>query len=310
MSSSYSKEESLTVFSAAIRATETVSLADSKTSGSEASVYLPLLTGAAKRYPKNSIIQAGFSEEAFARNAGHLPQDVTSSDIGVRALECLEEALKIIAKKATSAEIKEYKLFIYQTAEKVAQAGDDSSSGISTRNISPQEKAALQKLSIVLGIDQKMILKYYSLEESFLIFRTMFYLCSMVSGADGAESNSETEVFRHLVTGVAEKYPKNSIIQAAFSMEAFGDNIRQFIFASHPDLSDWDAHAFESLKTVLKLISTRATPTEIKEYKLFIYQTAEKVAQAAEDGSSGVNVNNINLKEKAALQKLKAALGL
>ena len=310
MLNSYSTKESLMVFSAVVRATETISLADSKMTGSEMDISGPLFTGAAERYPKNSIIQAGFSKEVFSRNATNFPQDSLSINISVRTLECIEAALKIVSKKATPAEIKEYKLFIYQTAEKVAQAGDDRSSGISTRNISPQEKAALQKLAIALDITQDMMLKYYSLEESFLLFSTVFYLASTVSLADGIESNSEVEVLRPLVTGAAEKYPKNSIIQAAFSMDAFGSNIRQFMFASHPNPSDLNAHAFESLKAVLALISTRATPEEIKEYKSFIYMISETIAKASEDGSSGIDVKNINPKEKTALQQLKAALSL
>ncbi len=116
------------------------------------------------------------------------------------------------------------------------------------------------------------------------------------------------------IAGAAKTYPNNSIIQALFSEEA----IKQ-AQSEHPQRLEIKADemqpdtavdtAIAKINEALAVLSQKATPEEIAEYKEFIYSCADKVANAAGSGLFGTGPK-VSEKEAAALTKLKATLGL
>jgi hypothetical protein len=115
-----------------------------------------------------------------------------------------------------------------------------------------------------------------------------------------------------LVDG-AKKYPANTIIQSILSEEAIKSGS---IKLQKPDFKPEDVEsgalidkAITSTTNALALLEGKASPTEILEYKQFIYAAAEAVANAAGSGLFGSG-EKISDKEKVALGKIKAALAV
>lgn len=116
-----------------------------------------------------------------------------------------------------------------------------------------------------------------------------------------------TAMVKELV-GAAKTYPDNSIIQSVFSEESLrksgsGDS-KNVTPENAPDL------AINSINEALSILTSKSSPEEIQEYKKFIYSCADRVANAAGEGLFGTGKTKVSQKETAALDKLKAALGL
>ena len=115
------------------------------------------------------------------------------------------------------------------------------------------------------------------------------------------------------IAGAAEKYPNNSVIQAAFSESAFKS--KGFKMAK-PEIKSDDVksgavidQAIEAIHAALAVIESKATAEEVAQYKQFIFNCGETVAEAAGSGLFGTG-SKVSAKEAAALEKLKTALGL
>jgi hypothetical protein len=110
------------------------------------------------------------------------------------------------------------------------------------------------------------------------------------------------------IVGASQKYPNNTLIQAAFSPEA----IRQNPPAIAKDMTPDNAvdRAIAAIDDAIALATTKATPDEVNEYKQFIYTVADRVANAAGEGLFGSGAQKVSDKEAATLTKLKAALGI
>jgi len=115
------------------------------------------------------------------------------------------------------------------------------------------------------------------------------------------------------IVGAAEKYPNNSIIQAAFSQEALKGGAAKM---EKPDIKAEDVQsgalidgAIAAVHNAVSIVDGKATAEEIQQYKEFIYSCGEAVANAAGSGlfGSGTKVSD---KESAALARLKSALAL
>lgn len=111
--------------------------------------------------------------------------------------------------------------------------------------------------------------------------------------------------------GAAKKYPNNTIIQSVFSEEALK---RGDVKLEKPDIKAEEVQtgavvdkALTAVNKAIEVLTGKATPEEISEYKQFIYSCADAVANAAGSGlfGSGTKVSN---KEAAALAELKTAL--
>jgi hypothetical protein len=115
------------------------------------------------------------------------------------------------------------------------------------------------------------------------------------------------------IAGAAEKYPSNQVIQAAFSEAAFKS---KQVKMAKPDIKPEDVksgavvdQAIAAVNTALGTIEGKATVEEVAEYKQFIYDCGKAVAEAAGSGLFGSG-SKVSAKEAAALDKLKAAMGL
>ncbi len=116
------------------------------------------------------------------------------------------------------------------------------------------------------------------------------------------------------ITGATQKYPANSIIQAAFSEETLKS--RQ-VKLEKPDVKPEDVksgamidEAIADINAALALVAGKASDAEIAEYKQFIYDCGLAVAEAAGTGLFGSGSNKVSDKEAAALARFKVALGL
>jgi hypothetical protein len=115
------------------------------------------------------------------------------------------------------------------------------------------------------------------------------------------------------IANAADNYPNNTIIQAAFSQEAFKSGQ---VKMDKPNITPEDAksgavldQAIEAITAALGVVKTQATAAEVAEYKQFIYDCGEAVAEAAGSGLFGSGTK-VSAPEAAALEKLKAALDL
>lgn len=107
----------------------------------------------------------------------------------------------------------------------------------------------------------------------------------------------------------AKTYPDNSIIQAVFSEESLkkigpGEPPKDFQPENAVDL------AIQAINESLSILTLKASPEEIQEYKEFVYSGANHVANAAGEGLFGTGKTKVSQKETAVLAKLKATLGL
>jgi hypothetical protein len=113
------------------------------------------------------------------------------------------------------------------------------------------------------------------------------------------------------VVCAAKKYPNNSIIQAAFSEEALKSTK-----LDKPDVKPEEVESgayidktFAELAQALQVVEGRATTEEVAEFKQFIYDCGDAVANAAGSGLFGSGAK-VSEKEAAVLTRLKATLGL
>ncbi|ELR96779.1 hypothetical protein [Gloeocapsa sp. PCC 73106] len=114
--------------------------------------------------------------------------------------------------------------------------------------------------------------------------------------------------------GVAKKYPNNSLIQTVFSEENFKSGV---IKPEKPEITPEEVQsgalvdrAIASISEAITILTDRATPEEIQEYKQFIYGCGEAVAEAAGSGLFGSGSPKVSEKEALALSRLKTALAI
>lgn len=124
----------------------------------EAAAMSKQVSGAAEKYPNNSIIQAVFSDAALRSGAVKLekpdikPEDVKSGAVVDQAIAAAHAALTLVENKATAAEIAEFKQFVYACADAVANAAGSGLFGSGSPKVSPEEAAALAKIKAALAI--------------------------------------------------------------------------------------------------------------------------------------------------------------
>lgn len=121
----------------------------------EAAALSKEMAGAAIKYPNNTVIQSVFSDEAIKSGTVKVdrpevkPEDVKSGKVVDDAIAAINSALALLNGKASSEEIAEYKGFVYDCAEAVANAAGSGLFG-SGEKVSDKEAAALTKLKAVL----------------------------------------------------------------------------------------------------------------------------------------------------------------
>jgi hypothetical protein len=159
MTTAYTSEELTAIAQAPMMSGLAVSMADLGivSTAIEAAAMSKEISGVAKKYPNNSVIQAAFSETAIRSGAIKLekpdvkPEEVKSGALVDRAIASIEAAVNILNGKATPEEIREYKTFVYDCADAVANAAGSGLFGSGTK-VSTEEAAALTKLKDALAL--------------------------------------------------------------------------------------------------------------------------------------------------------------
>jgi hypothetical protein len=150
----------------------------------------------------------------------------------------------------------------------------------------------------------------YSPEESASVIKAVTLAGMAVSIADiGIISTAiEAGALAQQVVGAATTYPNNSIVQSVFSAEAVKNNSPKAPEGMTPD--NLMEMTITAIHEAVAIVSAKATPEEVTEYKQFIYTAAEQVAKAAGEGLFGTGSNKVSDQEAATLIELKAALGV
>jgi hypothetical protein len=89
------------------------------------------------------------------------------------------------------------------------------------------------------------------------------------------------------------------------------------IVSAKPEMDRTRYHSPEELKEgslkhiteAVDLISSKATPEELEEYKKFIVGLANRVAEARKEGFLGLSGERVSDDERAAIAEVEAALG-
>ncbi len=116
------------------------------------------ITGAAAKYPNNSVIQAVFSEAAMRSGTVKVEkpevksEEVQSGAIVDKAIAAANAALTAIGDKATPDEVAEFKQFLYACGDAVANAAGSGLFGSGSPKVSEKEAVALAKIKAALGI--------------------------------------------------------------------------------------------------------------------------------------------------------------
>jgi hypothetical protein len=161
MTTTYTQEELSQLAAAVMISGMAVSIVDVGiiSTAIEANALAKEVSGAAKTYPSNSIIQSLFSDEAVKqlKAQGGVKIDVKPEDLKPEtatdtAIASITAALAVLDGKATPEEINEYKSFIYSCAEHVANAAGSGLFGSGSPKISATEAAALAKLKTALAL--------------------------------------------------------------------------------------------------------------------------------------------------------------
>jgi len=112
------------------------------------------------------------------------------------------------------------------------------------------------------------------------------------------------------ITGAVQNRPNSLLIQALFDKYAADEEPKE----EEKPPSEISPErildsAIELIREALAILTRKGSPEEIQEYKEFIYQCADRVANAAGEGLFGTGAK-VSQKEAATLHSLKAALGL
>jgi hypothetical protein len=149
----------------------------------------------------------------------------------------------------------------------------------------------------------------YTTDESKTVLQAVMMSGMAVAIADmGLVSTAiEMSALAKELVGATQHFPNNSIIQGVFSE----DNLKHLSAGEVPkDITPDNAagKAIEAINSATSLLSTKATPEEVNEFKKFIYTCAEAVANAAGSGLFGSGATKVSAQEAATLAQLKTAL--
>jgi hypothetical protein len=89
------------------------------------------------------------------------------------------------------------------------------------------------------------------------------------------------------------------------------------VVGAKPEMDHSRYHSPEELKQAclkhlsdaVALLSDKATPEEVDEYKKFIVGLANRVAEARKEGFLGLSGDRVSDEERGAIQEIEAALG-
>ncbi len=121
---------------------------------------------------------------------------------------------------------------------------------------------------------------------------------SIVLTAQRGGTFRETFAMAKAYTEARKQHGESELLDAIVSEKPEVDHTR------YPSPDDLKQHGLQHLRDAIGLLETKATPAEVDEYKRFVLNLADKVANAhREDGVS------VSPAEQAAIDEIAATLG-
>jgi hypothetical protein len=68
-------------------------------------------------------------------------------------------------------------------------------------------------------------------------------------------------------------------------------------------------HALQRLRDAVAVVEQKATPEEVEDYKRFIVNLAQRVAEARKEGFLGLSGERVSSEERTAVEQIAEALG-
>ena len=72
-------------------------------------------------------------------------------------------------------------------------------------------------------------------------------------------------------------------------------------------IDELEQHALQRIRDAVALVETKADPTEVEEYRGFIVELAERVAEAHREGFLGLSGDRVSESEREAIAKVREA---
>lgn len=122
----------------------------------------------------------------------------------------------------------------------------------------------------------------------------------------------EVFVLSEYLEGAKSKYKNNELLQSLLSVVLDEDYQKQGEKATKVEVETFEEFldaACQQLKETVAIAYQTATTQEVEEYKEFLYEIANKVANASGSGWFGTG-EKVSEKEVVVLHKFKVALGL
>jgi hypothetical protein len=74
-------------------------------------------------------------------------------------------------------------------------------------------------------------------------------------------------------------------------------------------IEELEQHALQRIRDAVALVETKATPAEAEEYRAFVVELAQRVAEAHREGILGLSGDRVSDSEREAIAKVKEAAG-
>lgn len=150
----------------------------------------------------------------------------------------------------------------------------------------------------------------YEVEELIAISTAVVLSATAVSKAETGFISDQLEsvALRRALAGAISRYPDNSVIHASFGHPAKRRLSLDEASNRHSTSEELLSKAVTEINQAISVLTEKATPKELYEYKELVYCCCDRVARASSSGF--LETRLISPKEKAALEKIRAALSL
>jgi hypothetical protein len=120
--------------------------------------------------------------------------------------------------------------------------------------------------------------------------------------SDRGGSIRETFSMASAYTEARKQHGESELLDEITSAKPETDHTRA---GSHEELKQ---HNLDNIRQAVALLKTKATAQEVEEYRKFISDLAERVAEARKEGFLGLSGERVSDDERAAITEIEAAL--
>ncbi|MEM8808230.1 MAG: NAD(P)/FAD-dependent oxidoreductase [Cyanobacteria bacterium P01_G01_bin.38] len=150
----------------------------------------------------------------------------------------------------------------------------------------------------------------YEVEELITLGTALTLSATAVSRAEVGFISDQLEsiALRQTLAGATSKYPSNPIIHALFGHHRKRDLFLKRASNGCNSLDEVLGKAIAKLDQAIAILTAKATPEAVRDYKELVYYCCDRVARAA--GGSPLDKGKISSEETAVLGNIKTALDL